>query len=447
MSLRSWRRILRMPTLGIVLLAVLSTYDAPLVVAQTSTLPTEGLKSTDAKIRAKTARELGQSGDSSVVPALVDALKDPDTKVRGEVVVALATLRQPPALEALTTVMKDPDADVRGLAIEGMVGYYTGEAPSTGFSGFMKKNLEWAKSRFSPDTTHVDPGITLDPKVVDALREGLADNASARIERELARGLGVLHAKAAVPDLVKAAHSGDVDLSRESLGALAKIGDTSAGPELVDLLDSPDKGVRLDDAVTLGILRTQGALPKLQSLYASASDRKTMEKALEGLAYLGDPVSVPLFLKALWSDDRSLRISAAEGLARAGNTGALPDLLKAAASERDAEARLAMEFALTALSRNDYLAEMVDELGSRSEGDAAQSYFVELARRPGFLAVLYPYLDHHDPAVRKRLCDVLMFSGDSSSLAPLERLSRDSNNDVVSEALRALRAIRARSAA
>ena len=52
---------------------------------------------------------------------------------------------------------------------------------------------------------------------------------------------------------------------------------------------------------------------------------------------------------------------------------------------------------------------MVDELGSRSEGDAAQSYFVELARRPGFLAVLYPYLDHHDPAVRKRLCDVLMF--------------------------------------
>jgi len=175
-----------MPTLGIVLLAVLSTYDAPLVVAQTSTLPTEGLKSTDAKIRAKTARELGQSGDSSVVPALVDALKDPDTKVRGEVVVALATLRQPPALEALTTVMKDPDADVRGLAIEGMVGYYTGEAPSTGFSGFMKKNLEWAKSRFSPDTTHVDPGITLDPKVVDALREGLADNASARIERESA---------------------------------------------------------------------------------------------------------------------------------------------------------------------------------------------------------------------------------------------------------------------
>ena len=106
-----------------------------------------------------------------------------------------------------------------------------------------------------------------------------------------------------------------------------------------------------------------------------------------------------------------------------------------------------MEFALTALSRNDYLAEMVDELGSRSEGDAAQSYFVELARRPGFLAVLYPYLDHHDPAVRKRLCDVLMFSGDSSSLAPLERLSRDSNNDVASEALRALRAIRARSAA
>jgi HEAT repeat protein len=447
MTLKSWHRILRKPTLSIALLAALSAFDAPRVVAQTSTLPTEGLKSTDAKIRAKTARELGQSGDSSVIPALVDALKDPDPKVRSEVVVALATLRQPPALDALTTVMKDPDVDVRGLAIEGMVGYYTGETPSTGFAGFMKKYWERAKSRFSPDTTQVDPGIALDPKVVNALREGLADTASARIERESARGLGVLHAKAAVPDLVKAAHSGDVDLSRESLSALAKIGDTSAGPELVDLLDSADNGVRLDDAVTLGILRTHDALPKLQSLYASGSDHKTMEKALEGLAYLGDPVSVPLFLKALWSTDKSLRISAAEGLARAGNAEALPDLLKAAGSERDAEARLAMEFALTALGRNDYLAEMVDELGSNLQGDVAQSYFVELTRRPGFLAVLYPYLDHHNPAVRKRLCDVLMYSGDSSSLAPLERLSRDSNNDVAGEALRALRAIRARSAA
>jgi len=424
----------------------MSAFSLPDACAQTTTPAAEGLKSSDAKIRAKTARELGQSGDNSVIPSLVSALKDPEPKVRREVVVALATLRQPAALDALTTVMKDTDAETRGLAVEGIVGYYTGETPSTGFAAFMKKNWERAMSHFIPDTTQVDPGIALDPKAVEALREGLADMSSGRVARESARGLGVLHARAAVPDLVKAAHLTDVDLSREALSALGKIGDTSAGPQLLDLLNSSDKDVRLDAAVTVGILRTHEALAKLQSMFDSASDSRTREKSLEGLAYLGEPVSVPTFLKALWSSDKSLRISSAEGLARAGDPKAIPDLLKAAGSESDAEARLAMGFALTALGRNDYLAEMVDELGSRMNGDVAKSYFVELARKPGFLAQLYPYLDHRSSTVRMKLCDVLMASGDATSIPLLERLSRDSNGDVASEALRALRAIRARSA-
>jgi HEAT repeat protein len=432
---------------SILLLLILTTLSATLCLAQNAPPATEGLKSTDAKTRAKTARDLGQSGDSSAIPALIEGLKDPDTKVRREVVVALATLRQPAALDALTTMMKDPDDDVRGLAIEGMVGYYTGQTPSTGFGAFMKKNWERAKSRFTPDTTEVDPGIALDPKVVDAIRSGLADPNSARVAKESARGLGVLRAKAAVPDLVKAAHSTDVDLSREAISALGKIGDLSAGPQLVDLLNSSDKDVRLDAAVTVGILRTHDALPKLQSLFDGAADGRTREKSLEGLAYLGDAASVPTFLKALWSNDKSLRISSAEGLARAGDAKALSDLLKAAGSEGDAEARLAMEFALTALGRNDYFAQLVDALGSRTNGDVAKSYFVELARKPGFLAELYPYLDHRSAEVRMKLCEVLMISGDQTSIPPLERLSHDSNNDVASEALRALRAIRARSAA
>ncbi len=429
------------------MLIAISLISLPNAWPQTTPPLAEGLKSSDPKTRAKTAKELGESGDSSVIPALVAALKDSDTKVRREVVVALATLRQPAALDALTTVMKDPDSDVRGLAIEGMVGYYTGQTPSTGFGAFMKKNWDLAKSRFVADTTQVDPGIALDPKVVAALREGLADPNSGRVAREAARGLGVLHARGAVPDLVKAAHSSDIDLSREAISALGKIGDLSAGPQLIDLLDSPDKDVRLDSAVTVGILRTHEALPKLQAMFNSATDGRTREKTLEGLAYLGDPSSVPIFLKTLWSNEKNLRISSAEGLGRAGDASALPDLLKAAGAESDAEVQLAMEFAITALGRNDFFAKMVDALGSRNNGDVAKSYFVELARQPGFLAQLYPYLDHRNPAVRVKLCDVLMLSGDQSSIPQLERLSRDSNNDVASEALRALRAIRARTAA
>ena len=71
----------------------MSAFSLPDACAQTTTPAAEGLKSSDAKIRAKTARELGQSGDNSVIPSLVSALKDPEPKVRREVVVALATLQ------------------------------------------------------------------------------------------------------------------------------------------------------------------------------------------------------------------------------------------------------------------------------------------------------------------------------------------------------------------
>ena len=55
--------------------------------------------------------------------------------------------------------------------------------------------------------------------------------------REATKGLGILLAQSATPDLVVAAHSSDSDLAREALNSLAKIKDRDSGPKLVDLLD------------------------------------------------------------------------------------------------------------------------------------------------------------------------------------------------------------------
>ena len=112
--------------------------------------------------------------------------------------------------------------------------------------------------------------------------------------------------------------------------------------------------------------------------------------------------------------------------------------------EKDAEVKLAIEFAITALGKLDYLSDLVNELSSKTHGDVAQSYLIELARTPGFLPKLYPYLQSPNAGVRKKLCTVLMFSGDQTSLEQLDRLSHDPNGDVAAQALRAKRAIRAR---
>jgi hypothetical protein len=74
----------------------------------------------------------------------------------------------------------------------------------------------------------------------------------------------------------------------------------------------------------------------------------------------------------------------------------------------------------------------------------ARAYLTELARDPAFLPKLYPYLQSPDNGIRKRLCVVLMYSGDQGSLQQLDRLEHDQDNDVAAAALRAKRAIRAR---
>ncbi len=411
---------------------------------QASGTAAEPLKNPDPKVRAKAARELGRSGDASSVPVLKAALIDPDVKVRHEVVLALASIHKSDSLEALAAASRDADAHIRSLAIQSMVGYYTGQTPKPGLTGFVAKYAERAKSYFVADDTRIDPGIDVDPVVLAALENDLSDTRSSQVQCNAARGLGVLMARQAVPNLVKAAHDSDVDLARQALSSLGKIKDTSAGPHLIDLLNSQIKDVKRDAAVTVGILKAHDALAQLQLIFQNNPDRKTQEKALEGLAYLGDPVSAPLFKRELWSVNKAFRISAAEGLGRAGDKNNVPELQKAAASEKDADTRLAMQFALTALGTDDYLNTMIQDLDSKLHGDTAQTYLVELARNPEFLPKLYPYLNSQDATSRRKLAVVLVYTGDSTSIATLETLSHDSNSDVAAAALRALQATRSR---
>ncbi len=395
-------------------------------------------------VRAKAAQDLGKDGDPSTIPALAAALGDSSSKVRREVVLALAQIHQSDVLPPLEQAAKDLDEGVRVTAEQCLTGYYSGVLPKSGWTGFMSRNWERATSHFQPDDTKVDPGVSVDPTVITTLIAAMKDTHSNAASREAAKGLGILLAKAASADLVAAAHSSDPDLAREALNSLAKIKDMDAGPKLVDLLDSPNKDIKRDACVTAGILRTKAALSKMQLIFQSDSDQKDKAAAMQGLAYLGDKVSVPLFTQALWSDNKDIRQGAGEGLARAADPQCLGELQKALLAEKDASAKLAMEFALAALGKDDGVTYVVSDLGTKTRGDVARAYLTELARDPAFLPKLYPYLQSPDNGIRKRLCVVLMYSGDQGSLQQLDRLEHDQDNDVAAAALRAKRAIRAR---
>ena len=395
-------------------------------------------------VRAKAARDLGNEGDLSTVPALTEALSDPSPKVRREVVVALTNFISQSFCRRWRRRPMDYDDGVRITAIQCLVGYYSGVLPSSGFTGFMKKNWQRAPSHFQADDTKIDPGLAVDPSVVTALIAAMKDTRSNDASHQAAKALGILVAKPAAPDLVAAAHSSDTDLAREALNSLAKIKDRDSGPKLVDLLDSRDKDVKRDACLTVGILRANGAAPKLQTIYQDDPDEKDKVAAMQGLAYLGEKGSVPVFTQGLSSGDKDIRLGAGEGLARAADPQSLSALEQAVNLEKDAGPKLAMEFALAALGKDDAANYLVNELSSKIRGDVARSYLIELARNPAFLPKLYAYFQSPDASIRKHLCEVLMYSGDQGSLAQLDRLEHDPDTDVAAAALRAKRAIRAR---
>ncbi|HET7100303.1 MAG TPA: HEAT repeat domain-containing protein, partial [Terriglobia bacterium] len=359
----------------------------------------EDLRNPKPKVRAKAAREIGENGDPSAVPALIAALNDPSPRVRKQVVVALASIRVKASLQGLIQATSDSDSEVRWLAVKGIEGYYTGVTPKTGFMGYLESQYRSAKRSFLGGPIRITPGTAVDPQAVAGLDRVMMDTRHQRAAQEATRALGMLMARQAVPNLVITAHGPSEDLAREALNSLGKIQDLSAGPKLVDLLSSPNRKIQRDAAVTVGILHTRAAVPKLQALYANGPDQETRQAALQGLAYIGDPVSVPMFLQALNDKEASIRGYAAQGLARAKDQKALPDLLRSAPAEKNADARLAMEFAITSLGRNDYLSSIIQSLDS-GEADVAQAYLVELARNPNFLAQLYPYLNSRNAQVQ-----------------------------------------------
>jgi hypothetical protein len=83
-------------------------------------------------------------------------------------------------------------------------------------------------------------------------------------------------------------------------------------------------------------------------------------------------------------------------------------------------------------------------LNSAAYHDVAYAYLVEAARQKPVLQALYTQIDPGTKEEKIYLARVLSASGDQSSVPYLDKVSRDNDQDVSKEGLRALRSLRAR---
>lgn len=404
----------------------------------------------DTKQRAKAVRELGK-GSSNTIQQIEPYLSDREVDVRLEAVKAITQIGTQRSLDPLIKATSDNDPEVQIRAIDGLVNFYVPGYVKTGISSTIQRAGHAVKGRFTDTNDQIiDPYIQVRPGIITALGRLVRNGAGMDVRADAARALGILRGRGAISDLEAALRSKDSQVMYESLIALQKIRDQSAGPSVRFLLRDLDEKVQAAAIETEGLLQDRGALSDLRLALDHARNARIKRLALTAMAQVPDQEVHGLFISYLDNKDEGMR-EAAEGLGRLRDPGDQPTLEKAFTNEGKSGPRLALAFALVQYGNLDMsefapLRYLVNELNSSSNRGVAKAYLTELARDPANRGALYTALQ--GPVVTKAektgLAQIFAAAGDRDSVPYLETLSKDPDNDVAQEGLRALRNLNAK---
>ncbi|MBM3791634.1 MAG: HEAT repeat domain-containing protein, partial [Acidobacteria bacterium] len=170
---------------------------------QTRQVPVDSLifdlKNPDPVRRRDAARLLGENKIQRAIPDLVATAGDADATVRRAVITALAAMEDIGALPAFVNRMGDSEKDIRQKCIQVVVGLHLPKE-----SGFMA-SVNRVATFFNPWSdewaeTVVEPGIRVDPSVIEALRKRL-DDPDEGLRVESCRALGILRGREVAPDM------------------------------------------------------------------------------------------------------------------------------------------------------------------------------------------------------------------------------------------------------
>ena len=412
------------------------------------------LRHPDNDRRKRAAMALGQSKVRRAVPELIELTEDRDASLRLAAAKALVRINDTRALRAHIRMTQDPKKEIQEKAIEGIIKIYVADEKGGFISGV--KKLAGAVNPLNDDYNRllVESYVPVSQDAKDALAEMLFSPETG-IRKDAAVALGILRAHSALSPIEHALSLEPNDgVKVELIRAIYKIGDPSAGTEVIPLVRDPDKKVHDEAIFTLGRLRVREALPLLKELYESGvEERKKIlgfvpvsgkddlqKKLLEALAFIGDPSCRDLFLSALEDSRDFYRLLAAEGLGRIGDSSDVVQVAEQYLRENSDKVKLGMSFALYHLGREEHLIEVVNS----SDKDQAYHYLLEL--NTSEIRGLYPYLHIVEHPIRLRLLDIIGLRGDSSAVPVIEDLMKSTNPELLSAANLAMRRIQARDA-
>jgi HEAT repeat protein len=396
-------------------------------------------------------REIARKQGPNGIPEIAAYLKDPERDVRLEAVEAIERVGTMAALDPLITATKDADPRIRVQATDGIVGLYVpGYVNKNSLSGRLVRGAREVKAFFAARNDEIiDPDVVIRPDAAQAIADEIGNGASMEPRTNAALAAGILRDRTAVPELVKALRSQDSDLIFESLIALQKIRDKSAGASAAFLVRDLDNRVQITALDTVGVLGNADATPDVRYAFNRARNVKIQRAALGALAMFGQAQDRPIFQQYSNNGDAELRAAALEGLGRVREPADNP-VLQTSFDEPNTDWRvhLAAAFALVSegnVSTAEFspLLYLIENLDARVQGNTAAAYLTELIRRQDVRQHIGDTLEGATKYQKIALCSILGSSQSDDVQPLLDKLAGDRDLDVSFAAKRGLRILKA----
>ena len=377
---------------------------------------------------------------------VVRDLRNPDPKARLAAVRLLRDAKYPEAIAPMAPLVLDPIDEVQLEAIAAELGFFLDQDVRTKkMIGFVveKRTSGIAAAAFDLGPLAVWPRA-VPPELVTALLEAV-DDEHLKVRLEAIYAFGVLAKPPLAAEqhtrLVKALDHYDPAVRAAAARVIARQKFPDTGDALAKAVNDSSPEVRYASMRALGAIREPRAVPALSEQLAYYKKGEGAWSALDGLAHIGSPASVPAFKERQQDKDAFLRRAAVEGLGRAGDTSAIDTIERMVTTDDSPMVRIAAAFALQKLGRN-YAARIVDLMGSAKVIPQVQDYLIELG--PAVLSAVTPRLQDPDAALREGLADVLGVIGDASTVPALETAAKDRDANVAASAKRAIARIQSR---
>lgn len=376
---------------------------------------------------------------------VVRNLRNPDAKVRMSAIRLLREAQHAEAVVPMAPLVNDPIDEIQMEAIAAELSFFmVDKVPERRRVGFLVevRNSGGAVGAFEMGPLAVWPKAAPPALVTELLRA--VDDETAKVRLEAIHAIGVIGGKGlpadAEPALVKALDHYDPAIRAAAASVAGRLQIKSAGDALIRSVNDSKREVRYAAMRALGQIHEARAVQALTEQLTFYGKGEGAWSALDALARIAHPSSVPVFVSYLTHKDPQLRRAAAEGLGRAGDMSEATELQTGAGNDPSAAVRAAMAFALQKLGLR-YLTRLVDFLSHDDLALQVQGYLIELG--PSAEPQLLPRLQEPDEVVRARVAEVLGAIGGDASLATLQTL-KDKDRDVLEAAQRAVERIKLR---